>query len=84
VREAVVTHDQRCESISKGIYAGPGLGVRALIRPDNIEAGVDAWNCEAVEGGVAESKRSEVVGVWELVPSVSLGASLTMADACCF
>jgi hypothetical protein len=38
VREAVVAHNQRCQTVSEGIHAGPGLGVRALVGPDNVEA----------------------------------------------
>lgn len=36
--EAVVAHDQRGQAIGEGIDAGAGLGMRAFVGPDNVEA----------------------------------------------
>lgn len=63
MREAVVAHDKGGQAVGEGVDAGPRLGVGAFIGPDDVEAGVDAWDGEAVEGRVAERQRGEVVGV---------------------
>lgn len=71
MREAVVAHDQCCETIGEGVDAGPGLRVRAFIWPDYVETRVDAGDGEPVEGRVAEGERCEVVRVRELETYVS-------------
>jgi len=50
VGEAVVAHDQRGQAVGEGIDAGAGLRVGAIVGPDNVEARVDAWDREAVQG----------------------------------
>jgi hypothetical protein len=66
VGEAVIAHDQRGQAIGECIYAGPWFRVGALVRPDNIEARVDAWDREPMQGRVAKGEGGEVVGVREL------------------
>ncbi len=66
VRKAVVAHDQRGQAIGEGVDAGAWLGVGALVRPDNVEARVDARDSEPVQGRVAEAQRGQVVGVGQL------------------
>ena len=56
MRKALLAHDQRGQPIGQGIDAGPRLGMGALVGPDDVEAGVNAWDCEAVEGGVGEGE----------------------------
>ena len=74
MREAVVAHDEGCQAIGEGVDARAGLGVGALVGPNNVETRVDARYREAVQGRVAQGKRREVVGVGELASCVSLGA----------
>lgn len=66
VREALVSHDERREAVGESIDARAWLHVGALVGPDNIEARIDAWYRETVEGRVAEREGREVVGVREL------------------
>lgn len=73
VREALFAHDQGRKTIGQGIDAGAGLGVGALVGPDNVEAGIDARDGKAVEGRMAEGERGKVVGVGKLrVPRQSV------------
>ena len=65
--EALVSHDERRKSVGEGIDAGPRLHVGALVGPDNVEARVDAWYREAVEGRVAERERRQVVRMRQLL-----------------
>jgi len=82
VGEAVIAHDQCREAIGEGVHAGPGLCVRALVRPDDVETRVDARYGEPVECRVAESERSEVIGVGKLQSRVSFQSiSLRFARA---
>ena len=55
VGEAIIAHDQRRETVRESVDAGTRLVVGTFIRPDNIEARVDARDRESVEGRVAET-----------------------------
>jgi hypothetical protein len=67
VWEALVAHDERGQAVGESVNARARLHVGALVGPDNIEARVDAWDGEAVQGRVAEREGGEVVGVWQLL-----------------
>ena len=67
VGKALVAHDEGGQAVGEGVNARARLHVGALVGPDNIEARVDAWDREAVQGRVAERQGGEVVGMRQLL-----------------
>ena len=53
--EAVVAHDKRRQAVGEGVHASARLVVGAFVWPYDIEARIDAWYREPVEGRVAEA-----------------------------
>lgn len=82
MREPILAHYQGREPKGEGIHTRPGLCVGALVGPYNVEARVDAGYRKAVEGGVAEGQRREIIRVGELYGRLACTRACASVDAC--
>lgn len=75
VRKAVIAHNESRQPVCQRIYAGARLGVRALVRPNDIEARVDTWYGQTVQGRMAETQGCQVICMRKLSRSWWLACS---------
>ena len=78
VAKDLLGHYQSREAIGESINAGSRLRTGGIIRPNNIESAVDKGNSQSMKCRVAESKRSQVVCVVQLLRQVSLYARILL------
>jgi hypothetical protein len=76
IAKDLLGHYQRTEAISECIDAGSRLRTGSIVRPNDIESTVDVRNSQSMKCRVAESKRSQVIRVIQLLRQVSLYAPI--------